>query len=217
LAVAREQALLDYQAAETEAKALRRVAGGAKATGQQQEKATIAYDIIRREVETNRNIYEAMLERLKQTSVTAGMEFGGLRIVNPAFPSNRLDSPNVKWNLSLACLLGLALGVCFVLVRDFWSTSIRTIDEVEQLTALPVLGAVPTFRLLSATSLLPRVGTPRPGDKRLRASCRASHVRCMRPWRLPWDVFLPIPRRPRPFATSAPRFCFRGPGAHPAS
>jgi polysaccharide biosynthesis transport protein len=160
LAVARDQALLDYEAAKHKQQLFAGSLAEQKQLVNDQEKATVSYDIIRREVDTNRNMYDAMLERLKQTSVTAGMEFGGLRIVNPAFPSYRPDSPNVKWNLSLAVFLGFALGVCFVLVRDFWSTSIFTIEEVEQLTALPVLGAVPHVQaLMPSTSLLPRIGT----------------------------------------------------------
>ena len=104
-------------------------------------------------------MYEGLLERLKQTSVTTGMDFGGFRVVEPARPSNEIDSPRVLWNLSLASVLGLALGMCIAFARDFWDTSIATVEEVEQLTVLPVLGTLPLVQPAGSrgrgTSLVP--------------------------------------------------------------
>ena len=107
------------------------------------ENASVQYNILRREVETNQKMYEGMLERLKQTSITSGMEFGGIRVVEPAIPSPVVYSPTPWWNLGLASVLGIALGMCFAVGRDYWDTSVSTVDELEHIAALPVLGAVP--------------------------------------------------------------------------
>jgi capsular exopolysaccharide synthesis family protein len=156
----RDQARLDYTTAEVRDRRLAAALAEQKELVNQQERARISYDIIRREVETNRNSYEALLERLKQTSMTAGMEFGGISVINPALPSYRVDSPRVAWNLFLASVLGLVLGVCVALVRDLGNASILTVDELERLTTLPMLGTVPHVEALApATSLLNRAGT----------------------------------------------------------
>jgi capsular exopolysaccharide synthesis family protein len=143
LTEAREQATLELAAAQSR----RNLLAGSLASQQQLvnqiENATIQYNIIRREVETNQKMYDGMLERLKQASVTAGMEFGGFHVVEPATPFDEVASPNVKWTLALAAVLGLALGVCIALARDYWDTSVSTVEEVEHLTSLPTLGSVP--------------------------------------------------------------------------
>jgi polysaccharide biosynthesis transport protein len=166
LAQAREQALLDYRAADNKRKLIASSLEQQKRLANEAESASVQYNILRREVETNRKMYEGMLQRLEQTNVTTGMEFGGIRITERAGPSRLPESPNVKWNLSLACLLGLGLGVCIAFARDFWDTSVSTIDELEQLTFVPVLGTVPQIPSLeSSRRLLPRMRTRLAGDQ----------------------------------------------------
>lgn len=114
------------------------------------ENATVQYNIIRREVETNQKMYEGMLERLKQTSITSGMEFGGIRIMEPATEPANVYSPKVWWNLALASVLGLALGLCLVLGRDYWDTSVWTVEQLEHFTMWPVLGTVPLVEGMTA-------------------------------------------------------------------
>ena len=67
--------------------------------------ASVEYNIIRREVETNQNLYEGMLERLKETGIASGMELGNIHIVEPALPAGQVASPNVLWNLLLSSVL----------------------------------------------------------------------------------------------------------------
>ncbi len=149
LARAREQAALELATAENRRKLLASALTEQRDLVSRLDAASIQYNILRREVETSRKMYEGLLERLKQTSVTAGMEFGGFHIVEPARPARQLDSPKVVWNLSLGLLLGLALGVCVALARDYWDTSISTVEEIESLTVMPALGAVPFVAALA--------------------------------------------------------------------
>ncbi|MBN2319788.1 MAG: polysaccharide biosynthesis tyrosine autokinase [Acidobacteria bacterium] len=108
--------------------------------------ASIQYNILRREVETNQNLYEGLLERLRQTSVTAGLEFGNIQVVEPGQPSSIPYSPKILYNLGLAALAGLALGICFAFAMDFWDSSISTLEEAEQLAHFPALGAIPRIK-----------------------------------------------------------------------
>lgn len=146
LAQAREQARLDFTVADNKRALVAKAVAEQQTLVNQVENATIEYNIIRREVDTNQKMYEGMLERLKMASVTTGMEFGGLQVVEPATPSGSVDSPKVFWNLLIASVLGLGLGICFVVARDYWDTTVQTMEEVEQYTGLPMLGSVPKLR-----------------------------------------------------------------------
>ncbi len=154
LAQAKEQTQMDLQTAESRRGLI------AKSMSQQQQlvdrfrDASIQYNILRREVETNQKLYEGLLERLKQTSVTAGLEFGNIHVVEPGRPDDKVDSPKVFWILGLASLLGLALGVCFALAMDFWDNSISSLEEAEEVASLPALGSVPLIRASRANALI---------------------------------------------------------------
>lgn len=143
LAQAREQATMDYLAVESKRSMLARSMAEQEQRVNTADNASIQFNILRREVETNQKMYEGLLERLKQTSVSSGREFGGFRVIDPAIPIPDPDSPKVLWNLLLGAFFGLALGVCIAIGRDYWDTSVSTVEEVEQLTMLPVLASVP--------------------------------------------------------------------------
>ncbi|MFN8062108.1 MAG: polysaccharide biosynthesis tyrosine autokinase [Vicinamibacterales bacterium] len=143
LAQAREQAILDYNSAENKRRMLASSLADQQVQVNRSDNATIQYNILRREVETNQKMYEGLLERLKQASVASERDLSGFRVVEPAAPTTLADGPGLKWNLMLASILGLALGVCIAIGRDYWDSSVSTIEQVEQLTMLPGLGSVP--------------------------------------------------------------------------
>ena len=83
------------------------------------ERAT-QYKIMDREVETNKGIYQSLLERTKEIESMAGVSSSNINIVNnallPVFPFK----PNVKMNLLLAMITGLIGGIgCAFLVEYF--------------------------------------------------------------------------------------------------
>jgi uncharacterized protein involved in exopolysaccharide biosynthesis len=143
LAQAREQATMDYLGAENKRSMLAESLAEQEQRVNTADTASIQFNILRRDVETNQKMYEGLLERLKQTSVTSGREFRGIRIIDPAIPDTEPYSPKVLWNLLLGAFFGLALGVCIAIGRDYWDTSVSTVEEVEQLTAAgPRIGAI---------------------------------------------------------------------------
>jgi len=161
---ARQQALMEIRSAEHK----RALIAGSTAEQQQVanrlDTATLQYNMIKGEADKNRKLYDGVLEQLKKTSLTSGMEFGGFRVVEQALPPGSVDSPRPLWNLSLAAMLGLALGICIALARDYWDTSVATVEEVEQLDLLPVLGTLPLVQMPSAPRhLIERVRRKRPG------------------------------------------------------
>lgn len=164
---ARQQALMEVRTVETKRRLI------AASTAEQQdlahklETASIQYNIIRGEADKNRKLYDGVLEQLKKTSLTSGMEFGGFRVVEAALPPQSIDSPRPLWNLSLAAFLGLALGISIAFIRNYWDTSITTVEDVEHLELVPVLGTVPLAAPSAAEPrLLERVRLRLPGGAR---------------------------------------------------
>lgn len=139
---ARQQATLDVRSVDNKRRMLAASTAEQQQLANKLENASIQYDIIKGEAEKNRKLYDGVLEQLKKTSISSGMEFGGFRVVEQAVVPTTVYSPRPLWNLSLAAVLGLALGVTIALARNYWDTSITSVEDIEQLDMLPVLGTL---------------------------------------------------------------------------
>jgi polysaccharide biosynthesis transport protein len=148
-----EQAQLDLASAEARHNVSLQALGEQKDLVNRFHDASIEYNILRREVDTNRNLYDGLLERLRQTGVMTGFQFGNIQVLEPGRPNAQVYSPRLVWNLAIASLLGLALGICLVIALESWDTSITSPDEVEQLALLPSLGSLPL--MTAAVAALP--------------------------------------------------------------
>lgn len=142
----REQAALDVRAAENRRRRLAAAKSEQERLVVDLQKASVQYNILRREVETNQKMFEGILARLREAGITPGMELGDVHVLERARPDPTVARPNVRWNLLLASVLGLSLGVCLVMVNDFWRGSIATLEDLEQVSALPVLTTVPELK-----------------------------------------------------------------------
>lgn len=104
---------------------------------------SIEYNIIKREVDTSRTLYDALLQRYKEVSVTAGVAANNVSIVDPAEPPQRPSKPQLLINLALAAILGLGLGMVVALLMEALDETLASPEDVESKLGLPVLGMVP--------------------------------------------------------------------------
>jgi len=119
---------------------------------------SIQYNILKRETDTNRQLYEGLLQRLKEAQVSAGLKASNIRIVDAAEEPKRPVRPRVLVNLALGIILGLGLGIGLAFFQEYLDNTLKTPDEVEQLLRLPSLGVLPRFSLDGA-------GKPAEDDK----------------------------------------------------
>ncbi|MGH9649749.1 MAG: GumC family protein, partial [Terriglobales bacterium] len=117
----------------------------------------IQYNILKRDVETSRNLYEGLLQKLKEASVTAGLRSSNVRIVDAARVPTVPSEPNIPRNILLGLLMGLAGGIGLAFVREFLDNTVRTPEQVEIVAALPSLGIIP-MGLMAATASNGRKG-----------------------------------------------------------
>jgi succinoglycan biosynthesis transport protein ExoP len=133
---------------------------------QQAEKA-IQYNILKREVETNRQLYDATLQKGKEASIDSALRASDVRVVDPARRPDFPYRPNLLINLPVGCLSGLLLAVAFVLIREFRNRSVRVPGETPAYLNVPELGVIPASAANAGRSLvgklrrlLPQRGTP---------------------------------------------------------
>lgn len=106
---------------------------------------SIQYNILEREVETNKQLYDGLLQRLKEAGVLAGLRSSNIQLVDDATPPLGPAVPQKSVALVLALLLGLMLGVGAAVVIEALDNTLKTPDEVGQFLNLPALGAIPTL------------------------------------------------------------------------
>jgi succinoglycan biosynthesis transport protein ExoP len=104
---------------------------------------SIQYNILQRELDTTRTLYEALLQRYKEVGVTGGVTSNNISIVDLATPPREPSKPSMLLNMALAALLGLGLGVLAALVLEALDETLATPDDVEKKLGVPVLGVTP--------------------------------------------------------------------------
>ncbi|MHB8724065.1 MAG: GumC family protein [Casimicrobiaceae bacterium] len=107
---------------------------------------SIQYNILKRDVDTNRQLYEGLLQRLKEVSIAGGIGINNIAVIDPAEPPILPYRPRLSFNLLIAVIFGLGGGVALAFFLDHLDDTLHTPDEMEHLTRLPVLGVVPDTR-----------------------------------------------------------------------
>src|SRR3984885_11952710 len=107
---------------------------------------SVQYNILKREADTNKQLYVGLLEKLKETGVSTSMKAANIRVIDPAYPPKKPDSPRVSLNLSLAMLLGLSLGIGAAFLQEHLDNSFKTAGEIERFLQLPALASVPAVQ-----------------------------------------------------------------------
>ncbi len=106
----------------------------------------IQYNIIKREVDTDKELYEGLLQRLKEAGVSAGLKSNNIRVIEQARVPRNPSSPNKPFNLILAIVGGLALGFGLALFAEHVDASLKSLEDVEQYVGLPSLATIPVLR-----------------------------------------------------------------------
>jgi succinoglycan biosynthesis transport protein ExoP len=116
----------------------------------QAEKA-IHYDTLKHEVDTSRQLYDALLQRVKHAGLAAAMRASNLLVVDPAKPPLLPYRPNYPMNSALGLLLGTFLGVGVSILRERFNHSIAAPGVAPAYLNLPELGAIPLAEISSAS------------------------------------------------------------------
>jgi polysaccharide biosynthesis transport protein len=104
---------------------------------------SIQYNILQREVDTNRSLYDALLQRFKEIGVAGGIGMAPVSIVDRADTPSAPFKPNLLLNLIIGLGTGLIAGIGGAIGLEFLNDTIKTREDVRKKLGLPCLGAVP--------------------------------------------------------------------------
>lgn len=139
----------DFREAQERERALKSKVDQLKSSYLDLRRRSIQYNIYQQEVDTNRALYDGILQRYKEIGVAGGVGINNISIVDPADVPQRPSSPRLVLNLALALLVGLGLGALTALALEQMDEAIADPAEVERRLGLPLLGSVP--KLASGT------------------------------------------------------------------
>lgn len=105
---------------------------------------SIQYNILQREVDTNRTLYDGLLQRYKEVGIAGGVGNNNVSVVDRANPPGGPSRPKPLLNIGIAALLGLLFGVLAAMLLELLDESIQTPEDIETKLGLPLLGAIPT-------------------------------------------------------------------------
>jgi capsular exopolysaccharide synthesis family protein len=135
--------LADYRAALSAEQALQARVGQLKGDVLNLRGRSIQYTILQREVDTNRSLYDALLQRYKQIGVAGGVGMAPVSIVDRAQLPTSPVKPNVLVNLIIGMGAGLLAGLAGAVGLEFLNDTIKTREDVRKKLSLPCLGTVP--------------------------------------------------------------------------
>jgi polysaccharide biosynthesis transport protein len=142
----------EYQAAVAEERKLQGLVGQLKGSVLNERGNRIQYNILQREVDTNRSLYDALLQRYKEIGVAGGIGTNSVSVVDRAEPPGGPYKPNLMLNVLIGLILGLVSGLAAALALEFLNDTIKTPDDVRDKLRLPSLGVIPKKKGVESVS-----------------------------------------------------------------
>ena len=140
----------DFTTARTHADLLQEALDKQKAEANSLAEKLVQYHILQHDAESNKQLYDGLLQKLKEAGITAGLRSSNIRVVDPALAPTTPARPQKARNILLSFLVGLVGGVGLALFREYLDNTVKSPDDIESLTGLPSLAVVPSLPGLNA-------------------------------------------------------------------
>ncbi|NWF75700.1 MAG: polysaccharide biosynthesis tyrosine autokinase [Nitrospirae bacterium] len=105
----------------------------------------IQYQILKREADTNKELYNGLLQRLKETGVSASLTASNIQLLDKAEIPKSPYKPNKKLNIMLSLVVGLLGGIGLAFFTEYLDNTIKTPEDIEKRVSLPPLGFIPDY------------------------------------------------------------------------
>jgi len=136
----------EYQAALDTERALKGQVDRLKNETMSEQDRAVQYNLLAREADTNRQLYEGLLERYKTLNAVARVSLSNVSVIDKAEVPKAPSSPNLFKNLLVGMIIGLGLAALVVFFKDQFDDAIRVPEDIEAKLTLPLLGVVPQSR-----------------------------------------------------------------------
>ena len=135
----------DFNAARQREMLLSQALDQQKVEANQMSQRLVEYNILKREAEANKTLYDGMLTKLKEANIAGALKSSNIRVVDPAMIPSHPSRPAKARNIALAFIVGLVGGIGLALLREYLDNTVKTPDDIETLSRLPSLAVVPAF------------------------------------------------------------------------
>jgi capsular exopolysaccharide synthesis family protein len=108
---------------------------------------SVQYNILKREADTNKQLYVGLLEKLKETGVSSSLKATNIRVVDPAYPPQKFARPRILLDLSITLIVGMCLGIAAAFLQEHLDNTLKSSEDIERFLQIPSLGAVPAMEL----------------------------------------------------------------------
>lgn len=133
----------EYRSAQQREAALQTKVDQLKASYLDNRRRSIQYNIYQQEVDTNRALYDGLLQRYKEIGVAGGVGINNISVVDSADAPQKPSSPRLLINLLISLLAGFGLGGLLAFALEQIDEAISDPSEVQRRLGLPLLGSVP--------------------------------------------------------------------------
>ena len=135
-----------YEAAVADEKALARRLADLKTEALDMRGRSVDYTILKREVDTNRSLYDGLLQQYRQLGVASDAESNNVAVVDRALMPGEPDSPSLVNNLMIATALGLAAAAGCIWLIEVLDDTFKTPEDIEERLGLTVVGVIPAYK-----------------------------------------------------------------------
>jgi len=136
----------EYDEALGRERMLKRSVDDLKAQVDAQSMRTSQYQSKQREAESDRKLYEELMQRIKEAGINAGFDNNSIRLADPAQPAYVAVSPNLRNNVLVALLLSLFFGIGAAILTDTLDTKVNDPNVITRLLHTEVIGMLPLVR-----------------------------------------------------------------------
>lgn len=140
-----ERSKNEYLAAADREKKLRAVLEAQKQEQNRMNESAIQFTILKHDADSNRQLYEGLLQKLKEAGITAGLKSNDTSIAGVARVPAKPVRPDIPRNIALGLLFGVVSGVALAFTLESLDNTVRTLDQVQTISALPCLGFIPAM------------------------------------------------------------------------
>jgi capsular exopolysaccharide synthesis family protein len=137
----------EYKVAEAREKSLKAALEKQKRESLDLNQKAIQYTVLSRETESARQMYDLLIKRFKETSLTEDMRTGNIRIIDRAEVPKTAVRPKKMFNILLALLLGLVAGTGLAFFFEYLDNTIKLPEDIQKYLREPYLGPVPAMTL----------------------------------------------------------------------
>lgn len=135
----------EYNAARQREGLLSEALNEQKSEVNQMAQSMVEYNILKRDAEGYKTMYDGLLTKLKEANIAAGLKSSNIRVIDPAMVPTIPSRPAKARNIALSFLVGLVGGIGLALLREYLDNTVKTPDDIETLARLPALAVVPAF------------------------------------------------------------------------